>query len=786
LVIQSGEEKNIPMGFPATTRSFPDIPFLRATSFQCPPESRPPHHQDSGHPRENSETAPQERHIGIYQKSQHLIFAEVPMPYSGNRYPGSLLASISSVDGRIGIVASGVDDEIDIGDHDEGDTENTEDTAGTDTFWKTGSAPSWASDWGTDQYGHWVTFTVARDDKPITQRLRWIMPGHFLMGSPPQEAERYDDEGPQYEVTLQTGFWLCDTACTQELWQTVMGTNPSRFKGADLPIEQINWNDVQEFLGKINSEIPGIDLVLPSEAEWEYACRAGTTTPFCFGANITPDEVNYNGDYPYAGGEIGAYRKCTVPVASLPPNLWGLYEMHGNVWEWTRDYWRENYREATASSDRQVETISDVGRVVRGGSWHNVARIVRSAVRGKSKPGDHSNNLGFRCARIGSNDQPANLESAVAEKSKIHAVGYALPYPGIVPSVTPKISPSITTPGEIQVRIRETASREHCPLPAQKEFSIRSDQENLTLRTETKPQWASAIGRDGFGLWTEVSLDVESGNETTPANKTVTQRLRWIPPGRFLMGSPESEWALFSKYDQAKWCIQEGPQHQVILTRGYWLFDTPCTQALWQAVMGDDNPSRFRSPTRPVEFVSWEEINEFLEKINARIPGLDLQLPTEAQWEYACRAGSETATYAGPMETAGANNAPVLDPIAWYGGNSGVAFDLDNGYDSSSSDWKEKQYDHTRAGTHPVGEKQANPWGLYDMLGNVWEWCRDGQRDYGFDTIIDPVGPLEAGVERMVRGGSWYYFARYVRAASRFRYLPGVRLDRLGFRCVAP
>ena len=221
------------------------------------------------------------------------------------------------------------------------------------------------------------------------------------------------------------------------------------------------------------------------------------------------------------------------------------------------------------------------------------------------------------------------------------------------------------------------------------------------LATGCPPDWASGWGQDRYGVFVEFTL------------QEITQRLRWIPPGRFWMGSPEDEPGRFDN---------EGPRHQVTLTEGYWLFDTPCTQSLWEAVMGN-NPSRFQGPNRPVERVSWDDAQTFLSNINERIPGLNLVLPSEAQWEYACRAGTETAIYTGELAISGKNNAPALDPIAWYGGNSGVDFDLADGEDSSG--WVGKQYPHTRAGTHPVKLKRANPWGLYDMLGNVWEWCQD-------------------------------------------------------------
>ena len=246
--------------------------------------------------------------------------------------------------------------------------------------------------------------------------------------------------------------------------------------------------------------------------------------------------------------------------------------------------------------------------------------------------------------------------------------------------------------------------------------------------------------------------------------------MRWIPPGQFMMGSPENE---VGRYDRET-------QHRVTLTQGFWLFDTPVTQRLWEAVMRD-NPSRFKSPDRPVESVSWEECRAFIDTLNGQMRGLGLGLPTEAQWEYACRAGTTKATYAGDLDLLGDNNAPVLDDIAWYGGNSGVDFELENGYNSSS--WPEKQYEHSRAGTHPIAEKKANPWGLYDMLGNVREWCADRwARDLGSEPVVDPIGP-EEGADRVFRGGSWYDDARHVRAAYRYDYVPGNRDDNLGFRC---
>ncbi len=279
------------------------------------------------------------------------------------------------------------------------------------------------------------------------------------------------------------------------------------------------------------------------------------------------------------------------------------------------------------------------------------------------------------------------------------------------------------------------------------------------------PSWASDWGIDAHGRWVAFGVPAADGSR-------VTQRMRWIPPGRFTIGSPNDEPGRYG---------DEGPQQEVTIATGYWLFDTPCTQALWQAVTGK-NPSNFQSPARPVEQVSFNDVRQFLRRINARVPGLNLSLPSEAQWEYACRAGTPDATYAGAIEIVSDYNAPVLDAIAWYGGNSGVGFELDNGYDSSG--WPGKQHEHTKAGTHPVGQKAPNAWGLYDMLGNVWEWCADQWHGSYEDVPLDGSiwGDPRGAALRVIRGGSWGDGARSVRASCRGDLVPD-RLDYLGFRC---
>ena len=249
----------------------------------------------------------------------------------------------------------------------------------------------WASAWGDDEYGLWLRLTVG----DARQRFRWIAPGTFPMGSPADEAERYDDE-IQHSVTLTRGYWLADTACTQALWRAVQGNNPSRFADdARRPVEQVSWDDVQDFLAALNRRVAGLAARLPSEAEWEYACRAGTTTPFSFGADITPEQVNYDGNRPYAGGRKGLFRGQTVAVGTLPANAWGLYEMHGNVLEWCADV----YGDYPTTPQRDPRGAAPgAGRVLRGGSWYYIGRFARSADRNHNEPDFRFGTFGFRLA----------------------------------------------------------------------------------------------------------------------------------------------------------------------------------------------------------------------------------------------------------------------------------------------------------------------------------------------------------------------------------------------------
>jgi formylglycine-generating enzyme required for sulfatase activity len=211
--------------------------------------------------------------------------------------------------------------------------------------------------------------------------------------------EWFTNETPQRQVTVK-GFLIAKYEVTQAQYRAVMGVNPSYFKGDNLPVEQVSWNDAVEFCRRLSAKT-GREYRLPSEAEWEYAARAGTTTPFAFGETITPELVNYDGNHPYAGAPKGAYRAKTMPVGSGgAANGFGLYDMHGNVWEWCLDYWHENYggRASGAPSDGSawLSGGDPSRRVRRGGSWSHNANYLRSANRGRYAPANRNSNVGFR------------------------------------------------------------------------------------------------------------------------------------------------------------------------------------------------------------------------------------------------------------------------------------------------------------------------------------------------------------------------------------------------------
>lgn len=289
--------------------------------------------------------------------------------------------------------------------------------------------------------------------------------------------------------------------------------------------------------------------------------------------------------------------------------------------------------------------------------------------------------------------------------------------------------------------------------------------------------------------------------------------LHWCPPGKFVMGSPETEPGR-DAYEKA---------HPVKLTKGFWLGETEVTQGQWESVMGKtlqdqaalmladktlypfggqqvtlrqaakaaegdkaiSSVCAATAPYIPIYYVSWDDATEFCKRLTdtekkagTLPPGARYALPTEAQWEYACRAGTKTATYAGEMKVLGENNARVLNDIAWYGGNSSVGY---KGAGWTTEGWPNQAFPGKMAGPRRVGQKKANAWGLNDMLGNLYEWVADFSAVYPDGEAVDPKGP-ETGVNHPYRGGAWKHYATMSRAAKSFEAAPTYRFNDVGFR----
>ena len=487
----------------------------------------------------------------------------------------------------------------------------------------------------------------------VEMEFVWIEPGVFQMGS--SDTESYletefarrmlqadlpdqDNEMPLHEVEISRGFWLGKYEVTQGQWESV-GRNPSEYKGDDrLPVERVSWDDVHAFIGVLNAAAGDSLYRLPTEAEWEYACRAGTTTHWSFG-----DNASRLRDYAW---HIGEGHFGTKAVGQKLPNGWGLYDMHGNVAEWVQD-WLDDYYDSSPRVDLDPQGPSSGSRrVLRGGSFSSGGWHGRSAARNAATPHSRGRFIGVRLVRV---DPPVEVEESEV---------FSLPGGGEMEFV-------------------------------------------------------------------------------------------WIEPGVFQMGSPESEQ---DRQDD------EGPLHEVEISKGFWLGKYEVTQGEWESVMGS-NPSRYEVDSRyPVVEVSWYDVHAFIGALNAAAGDSLYRLPTEAEWEYACRAGTTTRWSFGDDERR-------LGHYAWHDDDistrlKAVGQRLPNG-----------------RGLYGIG------WGLYDMHGNVAEWVQDWYDEdyYNSSPRIDPPGP-SSGFYRVVRSGAFLSNAQDVRSANRSYHSPGLRDGSVGVR----
>jgi len=595
-----------------------------------------------------------------------------------------------------------------------------------------------------DQTSFTITVTTPKEivldlGGGVKMELVLIPAGSFVMGSPESDSRAHPSEKPQHQVRITRPFYLGKHEVTQEQWEALVGHNPSRFKGPKNPVEQVSWEDCQKFFEKLEAKLgaSGAKFRLPTDAEWEYACRAGSTSQYAFG-----DEEASLGDYAWLTGNAG---DKTSPVGRKKPNPWGLYDMQGNVWEWCADWNTGDYYLDCPIEDPTGPT-SGSSRVLRGGSWFTDASYSRSAYHAGRPPTYRDSSFGFRVVCVRS---AGASESAAAMRSEPLLLKPIAPQKIEVGSQL-RVVVSVEEAKQWEGKVRFTLVSDTTPgaridpekgvftwTPTEKQRPGKYDVDVSVEAPDgrrARMTFAVAVTEPGPPAPKEITFDLAGG---------VTLEMVLIPAGSFLMGSPDSD---------SRAHPSEKPQRHVRITRPFYLGKHEVTQEQWEAVMGY-NPSRFTGPKNPVEQVSWEDCQGFLEKLEVTLgaAGAKFRLPTSAEWECACRAGSTSRYSFGDDE---AN----LGDYAWHSGNTGGK-------------------------THPVGRKKPNAWGLYDMHGNVWEWCADWYAgdDRSQRPVEDPIGP-SSGSGRVLRGGSWFNDASYCRSAFHGLRSPTFRNSSYGFR----
>ena len=518
--------------------------------------------------------------------------------------------------------------------------------------------------------------------RPITNsigmKLKSLPPGTFMMG----DESKYGAK--PHEVTLTQSFQMGIHEVTQAQYEQVMGVNPSYFKKdtSELyyktdnhPVEEVTWENALVFCHKL-SELPaeraaGRIYRLPTEAEWEYACRAGTKTKYSFG-----DDNSDIDDY--AWHKFNADGR-THPVGGKQPNNWGFYDMHGNVFEWCNN-WHGDYNidEARDPTGPAVGTH----RVKRSSGYSSYAH--ESANRYSDEPRHSTLTTGFRVVCVDTESWHDENNAAAESSNKNSMViyrdlAYALAHGDYVRAL--ELDPGNADAKEMK---RKDDLLRPPPAIAPLDFwNAHHNQASWAEYLKTPVEWTNSIG----------------------------MKLRLIPPGTFMMGSENLS-------------VNAKPAHQVTLTQGFRIGVYEVTQEQYARVM-DSKSSQPKDPKHPVNKVRWIDAREFCRKLSAlpeeRAAGRVYRLPSEAEWEYACRAGTT--------------------------GKYSFGNDLS---DRGKSVWYQANPDDE---VHPVGKKKPNAWGLYDMHGNVAEWCADVYGRYPLDSVTDPTGRI-SGFVHVVRGGT--------------------------------
>ena len=574
--------------------------------------------------------------------------------------------------------------------------------------------------------------------------LLLIPGGTFTMGcSASNISPCRTDENPTHQVTLSKAFYLGKTEVTQAQWQAKMGSNPSAgiFDGGSRPVERVSWHDIAGF----NT---ATDLRLPSEAEWEYACRGNTTTAF----HSMPGYPNGTNDDSLLGN-IAWYNSNspygTQPVAGKAANAFGMYDMLGNVWEWCND-WYGSY--AAGNATDPTGPSSGSSRVLRGGDYGNYFSYGISSRRLNFAPVASYSSIGFRVARTA---DPAPTITTISPADGLTSGGTTITLNGSnflgassvtvggvaatsVNVVSASVLTAVTPAGSIGSALSVSVTTPGGTGTLAGAFSY-YEAGTLSWATVLEALPNAAVVPDAAVR----AKIVASGFPWRVRDNSSGIEMLLIPGGTFNMGCSASH---------SYGCAGNETIHQVTLSKAFYLGKTEVTQAQWQAKMGS-NPSTFQndsdSPSRPVEYVSWNDIAGFNNATG-------LRLPSEAEWEYACRGATTKAFHSMPGYPNGTSDDSLLGNIAWF-------------------------YPAAGNTPHAVAGKAANAFGMYDMSGNVWEWCNDWYGSYAAGNATDPAGPSSASY-RVLRGGGWDYGSDSCRSSYRYYVDPVKRYSSIGFR----